>query len=61
MIEGRGARAGFYGPSFIHTYIHTYISSLLGKKRERRRGLKWVLVKEVMQLEGENKNEVCSN
>jgi hypothetical protein len=24
-LEGRGARAGFHGPTLIHTYIHTYI------------------------------------
>jgi hypothetical protein len=36
------------------------LSSLLEKKRERRRGLKWTLLKEVKQLESKNKNKVCS-
>jgi hypothetical protein len=34
-MEGRGARAGSYGPPLIHTYIHTYVLEIhvAGRKK----------------------------
>jgi hypothetical protein len=37
IIESRGARAGLYGPSLIHTYIRTYIHIVIVKLWTRLR------------------------
>jgi hypothetical protein len=37
MIEGRGARAGSYGPPFMHTFIHSFIHSFIQGPTYKRR------------------------